>query len=240
MHATMHPPPDWMKIAVVDPGTSRAGLLCLSVPGPPANHTGVYQPTEVHAYAERMLYNEDAKGVATALKELTGNFLFETFIIDKRAGRQTPMGFSWTIREQYRRELKAVNVFSKRYPDSDFEYSSDDVDGRELLLKAWLRDGTLKVHSHMANLTKQMTDFYRSRADHTKREKSTHKPLEMIHALEYAAAWFNGKLFWTAPTRVEEAKQVDFGIQGVKDWTSAGWNLGKYQRAKEKRKRQIN
>ncbi len=224
-----NPPQDWMKILVVDPGTRRSGCLCLGVPPPPKDQEGDYHPTEVHAYAEMMFYNADASSMAKGIKELTGNMKFETFIIDHRAGRQTPMGFAHTIQEQYAAELEKLDVKSRRSA-SGFEWGSDDVDGRELLLKDWMRkpNPILRVHRGMYDLNKQMIDFYRKKSDTTKREEK--KPLELVHCLEYGAAHFNGRLYYNEPEPVDTLDDSDPTLELLEKMESQNWNWSKSPR----------
>jgi hypothetical protein len=214
-----------MKILAVDPGTRRSGCVCLAVPPPPKNLEGEYCPVEVHAYAELMLHNADASVMAAGIRDLTGGMKFETFVIDMRAGKQTPMGFKHTVQEQYSLELAKLGVQS-RVTGSSFEWGSDDVDGRELLVKDWIRppNPVLRVQRHMYNLNRQMIDFYRKKTDTTKREE--HKELELVHALEYAVAHFGGRLYYNEPEPVDIPTHDDPTLR-LLDKMREQWNPSK-------------
>lgn len=220
-------PDDWMKVLVVDPGTARAGLLCLAVPPPPTDLDGPYFPQYIHAYAERMLYNANAAAMAKEAKELTGDTKFELFLIDKRAGKQTPMGFNHTVREQYALEFKAHGVRS-RLTDYDFQYTSDDVEGREMLLKEWMQPRVdlrpvLKIHNHLHDLPSQMNGFFRKKGDPLKRQDRV--VLELVHCLEYAAAHFNGTLYYNDPEPVDEVDTLDSCVRLFREFEKKDWQL---------------
>lgn len=222
-------PDDWMKILVVDPGTARSGFLCLAVPAPPADDKKDYKPRHVHVYAERMLYNADASEMAKQAKSLVGSMKFEIFLIDKRAGRQTPMGFSRTVKEQYAAEFKAQGVKS-RLTGYDFEYTSDNVEARELQLKEWIEPGedgliTLIVRPHLSALDSQMNGFFRKKSDPTKREERI--VLELVHCLEYAAAYFDGRLWYNDPEPVDEIDTLDPVVRLMREMEAKGWQLTK-------------
>lgn len=211
----VQPPDNYAKFVVIDPGTTRSGALFFGVPGPEnVEEAHRYRPTEIHAYNELMLYNADAYQFADEVKYREGPKRFCAFIIDKKCSDQHPPGFDISIREQYSRAFEKAGL-SSQLTGHDFELGSPDVDGRELLLKKWMRDGTLKVHRHLVNLNQQMLDFFKRKEDPTKRE--TRKVLELVHCAEYCAAYFENGLWWKDPEPAPAYKQVDEAAEIFKD-----------------------
>jgi hypothetical protein len=202
-------PDDWMRILAVDPGTRFSGCLFLAVP--PEEH-------EVHAYAEVFLRNSDAQKFAEAVEPYIKGFQFETFIIDRKAGEQQPMGFSNTVAEHYFEEFGRRGLSSLRTKER-FEFGSSHVDGREYSLKRWLNAGPplLRIHrGRCTHLDRQIRNrFYdKNRAD--KREERTEH--ELVDCLEYGCAWFDKfkddpehpyGLYYRTPRPAEEQQDDD-------------------------------
>lgn len=177
------PPDDFCKFLFMDPGTTRSAALFVAVPGPADDDDPTrYRPRYVHFYDELMLYNATASEFAREVKKREGTTQFYDFVMDQRAGRQHPMGFDITVFEQYQQAFSKVDLVSMR--GGPFEPGSDDVDGRELLLKQWMRDGTVVVAPHLVNLKKQMEDFFKKKTDPTKRE--LRGVTELIHCYDSA------------------------------------------------------
>lgn len=65
------------------------------------------------------------------------------------------------------------------------------------------------------------------------------KPVIAGNCVEYGAAWFNGRIFWSAPEPVKREAIVDDGVAITKMFVGANWNLRKYEQAREKRKNRI-
>jgi len=133
------------------------------------------------------------------------------------------MGFDHTVFRQYEDAFRDAGIETvKGYR---FEWGSRDVDGRELLLKEWMRgaEPTLKVHKHLVNLKSQMEDFFKRREDPTKRE--TRKVLELIHCAEYTAAYFDRGLFWYPPKKLQRLTPKDEAVEVLKDLRSSNWSI---------------
>lgn len=101
------PPMDWTNELILDPGTQRPGVLLGSVPPEKFWHDG--EPTFV-VWGELYEPRLDAYGIAERLSQRLKGLLFNRFIIDGQAARQKPMGFSWTIGEQYQRAFEKYNL----------------------------------------------------------------------------------------------------------------------------------
>lgn len=224
------PPHDWMKLLVLDPGTARAGVLFAAIPGPPEDMSPAeYTPEHVHVYGELFLKKDvTAERIALAIKEVHGPTRFYTFVIDKMGSIAKPGTFDITIRENISRAFAKHGLVSQN-SGSGFEESNPDVAGRELLLKAWLKepDPILRVHHNMAHLNRQMDGFYRKQTDPTKRPESGKVESELIDCLEYLAAYFEGGLFWRSPEPyTPEVHDKEAGIRALaKDFESTGWDF---------------
>lgn len=197
-------PDEWMRILAVDPGTRFSGCLFLAVP--PEEH-------EVHAYAEVFIRNSDAQKFAEAVDPYVAPYQFETFIIDMKAGMQTPMGFSKTVAEHYAEEFGRRGLMSSQTSDR-FEFGSALVDGREYSLKRWLNSSPpiLRIHKgRCSHLDRQLRNRFYDKNKADKREERTEH--ELVDALEYGCAWFDkfkdnpqhpSGLFYRAPRPVVE------------------------------------
>ena len=197
MNPHPHPPEDWMRICAVDPGTYRAGALCAAIP-PEANC--------IHFYAEIMLHAADAHRLGSELAQMMGEHKFESFIMDARAGRQTPMGFTMTVAEHYQSVFEELGLNS-RLSQSGFEWGSDNLESRELALKKWMRHRgalppMLSVHRHLVQFDKQITEFFYKKLDPSKRDERG-KALELVHCAEYLAAYFENELYYERPEPAE-------------------------------------
>lgn len=225
-----YPPKDWMKVMAVDPGLARSGLLCGAVPPPPSHiDPEDYMPDRLDIWAEVMLYNATARKMAESIKELTWCFLFETFIMDERFGRQRRDVTSIeTTREQYASELEKAGIRCRKW-DSDFEWGSDDVDGRELMVKEWMmprgdRPPVIRIHRTCINLHKQLDGFYRNKNDPTKRGGDKKRPQELTDALEYLVSHFNRRLYYVPPEPAAPLEQQYQGCEKLlKEWQESNW-----------------
>lgn len=224
------PPADHMKVLVLDPGTARAGVLFASIPGPPEGvKPEEYTPQHVHAYGELFLKKDvTADYIARSIKEVHGNTKFYTFLIDKMGSMAKPGTFDITIRENVSRAFAKHGLVSQT-TGSQFDLSNPDVDGRELMLKAWISgdDPVLRVHRNMVHLNRQMDGFYRSQTDPTKRPRSGKVESELIDCAEYLAAYFEDGLFWHSPEPYipEEADEEAAMRSLVKDFEATGWDV---------------
>lgn len=110
-------PPDWTRYMIFDPGTANPGVLFVAVP-PPA--LGDY----VVPYDELYPHYCDAEQIAKLIKGKTAGHMFEDFIADAHACRQTPMGFSGTVGENYEKYLAQEKLSCRRH-GSHFSYGDD-------------------------------------------------------------------------------------------------------------------
>lgn len=224
------PPKDAMKVLAVDPGTARSGVVFAAVPGPPP---GVdpenYRPRRIHIYGELFLQGVDAFEMAKQIKAMHGPTRFHAFIIDKKCSDQHPPGFDISIREHYSRAFESQGL-SCATTGSDFTLGSPDVDGRELLLKNWMKppDPIMRVHPNLVHLERQMGNFFRMKTNPVKRPSKGKIVLENIHCLEYIAAYFDrGYLFWVNPEPMTEDPDSDDqrAKKMLKDFQLSNWDM---------------
>ena len=206
----IQPPDNWMRVLAIDPGTHKAGALCAAIPP---------EKSSIHVYAEIMLANADAHKLGSEVAQMMGPNLFHTFIIDFRAGRQTPMGFSKTVAEHYAAVFFELNLESY-VSGHGFEWGSDNVEGRELSLKKLMRSRghlppLLKVHRNLVQLDRQLTSFFYKKNDPTKRDDRG-KVLELVHCLEYIAGYFEDGLFYEPPVPVKKRSKASEATIGLR------------------------
>ena len=206
----VHPPPSWMKLMAIDPGSHKAGLLCAAVPPPGPNETlDKYRPRRIDIYAEAMFYNADAARMAEIAKHFMGGWLFEVIIIDKKGSDPKAPGFSISIRDQYAKEFQRKGLITRRY-GTDFALGTPDTGAREMRLKEWQRppEPILRVHRNCTNLVKQMKNFYRMKTDLSKREAKKAKALELVDCAEYLAGYFDGLLYYHPPVKAPVTEET--------------------------------
>jgi hypothetical protein len=148
------PPANWTRELILDPGSSKPGvLLCAIPPVDMGNYLVVYD----EIYVPRL----DADALALAVRQKAFGYNFERFIIDGRAGRQTAMGFGVTVESNYSRAF-AANRLSCNQTGNQFTYGSDDELARIGMVQSALGirgDGTPRlriVTKNCPNLIKQL------------------------------------------------------------------------------------
>lgn len=148
------PPDDWRRDLVLDPGHSHPGVLFAAIPPPKTGLAGVI-------FNELYLPNSDATELATECAKIMTGTAYHLFVIDYHAGRQTPMGFSKTIADQYADAFAEAGLFSEM-TGNGFQWASDGVDAGIDMVRTRLRPGKdgrpwLRVVSKSCpNLLRQM------------------------------------------------------------------------------------
>ena len=97
------PPSNWTRELILDPGTSKPAVLFVAIPPPTL---GEYYVVYDELYPGRA----DADQLAKMIKVKMQGYPFYRFIIDQRAGKQTPMGFKISIAENYARAFEENNI----------------------------------------------------------------------------------------------------------------------------------
>lgn len=128
-------PDDWPVDLILDPGTTSPAVLWCAIPTPDYWDGGL--PYYV-VYREMNIPRVDARDMAVRIRAVEPTRTYARFIIDKKAGAQTPMGFAWKVSQQYSQEFRAVGV---RNLMTGFEFMpSEHVWAvRTLKLRAWMR-----------------------------------------------------------------------------------------------------
>jgi len=128
-------PDNWPVDLILDPGTTSPAVLWCAIPTPDYWDGGV--PYYV-VYREMNVARIDAQDMAVRIRAIEPDRTYSRFIIDKKAGAQTPMGFAWKVAEQYSQKFKAVGV---RNLTTGFEFLPGEHVWavRTLKLRAWMR-----------------------------------------------------------------------------------------------------
>lgn len=187
-----HPPHDWTRYLILDPGTQHPGVLLAAVPPPDLFGHFVVPYGEV--YTPRL----DADALAKAILERTQGESFEAFYIDSRAARQTPMGFSGSVASNYSRAFRQLKL-QCRQTGSSFSPGSDDVEKRISDVRVLLRlqrDGRprLRIVTHACpNLVRQMQEYERKVVEGPYGKQILELPAEkqqidLAQCLEYLAS----------------------------------------------------
>jgi hypothetical protein len=205
----MEPPSDWRLDLVIDPGHTHPGALLVAIPPPylQSRCVGV-------VFDEFYIPGTDASVMARLLAPKLQGRSFESFIIDFRAGRMTPMGHSETIMQHYAAAFKKFNLHSAA-TGHHFRWSSDNLEGdiaatRELL--------------HVSDSGRPYLRYIRSRCDNFERQMESYvkkegtqgfvedKPASsqvdcLCDCLRY---WVGAKLSWRMPEPPKPPPSADY------------------------------
>ena len=211
------PPLGWTRYLVLDPGHANCAILFAAVP--PPSH--LYSDTVV-CYDELYLHQMDADGIAREVRKKSEGVSFEAFLIDNRAGRQTPMGFNKTVRQQYsdafaRERLQSIQTGATFLP------GSDNVQAGIGLVREWLHESPgkrprLRVYKQRTPWMCREFILYRKKMvrDEVKDEPVS-KNDHLMGCLRYLASY---NPVYRKPRRTEE--QWSPAFRAFKDWQKAG------------------
>lgn len=101
------PPKDWTRELILDPGTEKPGVLFGTIP--PKELWKDNEPYLI-IYDEIFIRRADAPTLAQIIMDREAGYSFERFIIDGKAAQQKPMGFSWTVGQQYSRSFESLGL----------------------------------------------------------------------------------------------------------------------------------
>jgi len=184
------PPDDWCRYMVVDPGHTVCCVSFLAIPPPPVGDYAVM-------YKQLHLRQCNATMFGESVQRATRDQFFEDFIIDAHGGRLTDFGSGVRPQRQYEQQLEQRGIRCRRR-GSRFMNGSDDVEGREIILREWLgtrRDGTTKfmyVPEQCENLPLEFERFkkitIRSHGRSVVTDKGNRRGVDGIETCEYAAA----------------------------------------------------
>jgi hypothetical protein len=134
------PPRSWCLSMIVDPGHTICAVLFVATPPPALGDFRFF-------FNELYLHKCDAEMFGIEVEKKIKNCQYERFIIDAHGGRLTDFGSGITPQRQYELQLRKRNLVANS-TSSYFINGSDDVPGREQMLREWLRvrdDGLPKV-----------------------------------------------------------------------------------------------
>lgn len=122
-------PSNWCRYMVVDPGHAKMGVLYAAI-----------DPEEkfVTIYDEIRPVQCDAEFLASTVAQRNRGQHFHAFIIDDHGSRRTNAGTGTTDREEYVKAFKKYGIRS-HITGHDFIPGSDDVMGRQNVVRQWLR-----------------------------------------------------------------------------------------------------
>lgn len=129
------PPADWTREWTLDPGTQKPALLFGAVPPPSLWSRG--EPWLI-VYDEIYIRRLDAYQLAERVEAQERGYAVNRFIIDGQAARQRPMGFSWTIGQQYTMAFEKHNL-SSTLTGSNFIPGDPSFEQRSNLVRAAMR-----------------------------------------------------------------------------------------------------
>ncbi len=130
-------PRNWTRFISVDPGFVRAAILFAAVP--PVDMFDNLPEDERYLVIEDEIYTK-GKTVNELAKEIrlrTEGFVYQSFIIDWHAARQTPMTGGRTIYQQFQEQF-IKNQISSEETGSGFRKGNDDISGRIMLVRKYL------------------------------------------------------------------------------------------------------
>jgi len=181
------PPKDWCSYMVVDPGHAVCAVTFWTVP---PEKLGDFRICYDELYIQQCTAVKFADAVYIKAKERS----FQSFIIDAHGGRLREIGSGVLPSTQYSNELAQRGVASIE-TGSRFRAGSDDVSGREMRLRDWLRvrgDGTTKmlvVVQRCPNLCREFTRFKKKVVNgYVQDEGNRRSHCHAIETCEYAAA----------------------------------------------------
>lgn len=182
-------PDDWTRYLGVDPGHTAQAALMIAVP-PPEHPVGDI----VLVYDEVFLQRKTCDEFASTIAQRVSRQVFQAFVMDSHAGRQTPYGQAGrTIKQQY---ADAFNRYGLRSIDtgSSFLDGSDDVSGRAMILRDWMAkrpDGSTKLRvlrDRCPTLEEQIRRFKKRVVKDETQDKPIAKDCDCVVVLEYLAA----------------------------------------------------
>lgn len=115
-------PGHWRKDLILDPGHSHPGVLFVAIPPT----SGKIRKTVGVVYDEIYLPNSSAEQIAIEICKKNRGVFLQSMICDVNAGRQTPMGFSKTIAQNYSEKFGEKGIRCVQ-TSNHFVWGSDDL-----------------------------------------------------------------------------------------------------------------
>jgi len=209
------PPETWTRDLILDPGTALPGLLMCAIPPPDLwDHDEPYFVPYREIYIPRLNADDMARGIL----ETERGYHFERFFIDGNAARQTPMGFSGTIGQNYTRAFQRFGLSSRQLPGSQFFPGDPDPVARGMVLRELMRirpcgRPQLRIINHLCpNLVEQMRETVRHVVSDEMREvPAPGETIDMMVCLEYYAS--RRPVYVTPLSKVRPKTDADFAFE---------------------------
>ena len=190
------PPANWMRELIIDPGTQHPACLLVAMPPP---QFGEYFVVYDEIYPGRA----DAEQLADLIKEKTGGYAFNRFIIDQNAGRQQGMGYTWRVVDNYIDAFRTRNIRSER-TGFEFQYGDNNVGARVGRLQQWMHikeDGLPKLRIVKARCPKLCDQLRLAKKAYANRDvkddrHAAGQAVDLVHAIEY---WASSSPKYVAP-----------------------------------------
>jgi hypothetical protein len=183
-------PSTWSVDLILDPGTANPALLWGAIPTPEFWDEG--EPYYI-VYRELAVPRIDAYEIAKRARYAEPGRAYSRFIIDKKAGDQTPVGFSWDVQAQYSQAFRREGLRCKLTGDM-FLPSLPVWVLRSMKLRRWMRGREcgrpqLRVVAHQCPvLMRQLEQVTREvTKDEVKDKLASGQKHDVLDTLEYWA-----------------------------------------------------
>lgn len=195
------PPDDWCRELILDPGTAHPAILFCAIPPPTLGEFYI-------VYDELYPGRADAVQLAILTKAKIQNYSLYRMLVDKKAGKQVPMGFSMTISQNYEEQFEKVGIKCD-FSGTSFTWGLPEIGPRILKLKSWMhinpRSGLFPylriVKDRCPNLIKQLTEYAREDSDDKEFRPASNQKIDVAQCLEY---WAASSPKWVPPKRNNE------------------------------------
>ncbi len=195
-------PENWCRYVAVDPGTQHCGTVFAAI-DPDDLHIWVYDALDIR--------NANAGRWADEVYRRQGDHAFEAFIIDKRAGKQHPMGFEITVADKYWQALQSRNIKPRASgPLSGFFPGSPDVAARQECVLDFLAVrgtgrgvGTPRLKVARGRAPELEKQIQKAQMDGKRPDKRLKMQQDLLDALEYLVAY---NPFYREPMKIVDSQ----------------------------------
>ena len=203
------PPSDWCRYMSVDPGHVVCAVTFYAVP---PESLGCEQ---VVCYDELYIQKCDADDFGRLVKDKVSGDCIQAFIIDMHGGKLRSVAGGDPPHRQYSNALRKYGVSSVA-TGHNFLHGSDDIKGREMLVREWLRlspEGRPKLLIHLEkcpNLVTELMKFKKKVVENSGMsivsDDGDRRMTHAVETLEYAVA--HGLRFIKQPSAVKAESLV--------------------------------
>jgi len=200
------PPEDWTVELILDPGTGHPGVLWGSIP--PEEFWDEKEPYFV-VYQEMAIPRISAEGIAARVVSSDPARRYNRWIIDKKAGDQTPMGATWQVQGNYARAFREQGLRNDLMLDMFFQGDPNWIT-RSTALRRWMRGRKcgrpqLRIVTHMCpELIRQLESNVRAvNKDDVQDRPAKGQKQDIMDCLEYWAGADPQYVFSRGPDRQE-------------------------------------